>query len=100
MASKRLVDIVLNVQATTVSEFTKAVGEIAAPSLNFVFADILGNIGSVVSGRAPIRGGGHKGMVPVEGWTGTKDWEGWVPFEEMPSSLNPAKGFVVSANHP
>jgi len=39
------------------------------------------------------------GSLPVPGWTGEYDWEGWVAFEDMPHAYNPKKGFIMSANH-
>jgi len=33
------------------------------------------------------------------GWTGEYEWIDEIPFAEMPHALNPAKGFIVSANH-
>ncbi len=79
-------------------EFVTAVAHIHAPSLNLLYADRQGNIGYYVSGRAPIRAKGD-GLTPVPGWTGEHDWVGNVPFAEMPHALNPAQGYIVSANH-
>jgi penicillin amidase len=69
------------------------------PSLNFVYADVDGNIGYQATGRAPKRVQGHDGTAPVEGWTGAFEWTGIVPFEELPSSFNPPSGFLVAANN-
>jgi penicillin amidase len=35
----------------------------------------------------------------VPGWTGEYDWNGWIPFEELPHLENPTSGFIVSANN-
>jgi penicillin amidase len=37
--------------------------------------------------------------MPVAGWTSAHDWTGYVPFDQLPSELNPAKGFIVTANN-
>ncbi|HHG83630.1 MAG TPA: penicillin acylase family protein, partial [Bacteroidetes bacterium] len=65
---------------------------------NIVYADVEGNIGYWVTGKTPIRSKGT-GAFPQKAWTGEYDWVGSVPFEEMPHTLNPKRGYVVSANH-
>ncbi len=79
-------------------EFVTAVSHIHSPSLNLLYADRQGNIGYYVSGLAPVRANGD-GLTPVPGWTGAYEWEDYVPFAEMPHALNPAQGYIVSANH-
>ena len=39
------------------------------------------------------------GTVPLPGWTSANGWTGTVPFEELPSVLNPARGYIVTANN-
>ena len=34
----------------------------------------------------------------VSGWDGKHDWESLVPFEELPFSVNPSTGFIVTCN--
>lgn len=79
-------------------DFVSAVQNIHSPSLNLVYADVEGNIGYYVTGRAPIRNSGT-GQVPVPGWTGEHEWIGHVPFEAMPHALNPSQGYLVTANN-
>ncbi|MCL4262983.1 MAG: penicillin acylase family protein [Anaerolineae bacterium] len=79
-------------------EFVTAVAHIHSPSLNLLYADRQGNIGYYLSGRAPLRATGD-GLTPAPGWTGEYDWLGHIPFAEMPHVLNPAQGYIVSANH-
>ena len=62
-----------------------------------MYADRDGNIGYQATGLLPIRRG-YTGDVPVEGWSGANEWQGFIPFEELPSFYNPADGFVVTAN--
>jgi penicillin G amidase len=80
------------------NEFVAALRYIDAPGLNLVYADVKGNIGYWMTGKTPIRGKGQ-GEVPSVGWTGEYDYQGYVPFEEMPHTLNPKRGYVVSANN-
>ena len=67
------------------------------PVNNFLFADVDGNIGYLTRGRVPIRSHGN-GWLPVPGWTGEHEWEGCIPFEEMPRSHNPEANYIVTAN--
>jgi len=80
------------------NEFVHAMRFIKAPQLNMTYADKEGNIGHWVTGEVPIRGEG-RGLLPLEGWTKDSEWEGNIPFEEMPHALNPKEGFLVSCNN-
>jgi len=68
-------------------------------SLNVSYADVDGNIGYQGTGQVPIRAPGHDGVVPVPGWTDEYEWQGFIPFAEMPRSFNPESGFIVTANN-
>ena len=65
---------------------------------NFVFADVHGDIGYLTRGKLPVRPRAN-GWLPVPGWTGEHEWQGFVPFEEMPRSRNPETGYIVTANN-
>ncbi|HEV8580121.1 MAG TPA: penicillin acylase family protein [Thermoanaerobaculia bacterium] len=80
-------------------DFHAALRDWVAPSVNFTYADVDGNIGYHSSGRVPLRVAGHEGLLPVPGWSGQFEWRGFIPFDAMPRSLNPAQGFVLSANN-
>ncbi|MCA9974646.1 MAG: penicillin acylase family protein, partial [Anaerolineales bacterium] len=56
------------------------------------------NIAYQMPGLVPIRKNGD-GLVPVPGWTGEYEWEGWIPYEELPALFNPEQGYIVTANH-
>lgn len=64
---------------------------------NFHYADIDGNHGWQVIGSAPLRSGGHDGLLPAPG-DGRYDWTGRFGAEELPREYNPAKGWFASAN--
>ncbi|HKP76953.1 MAG TPA: penicillin acylase family protein, partial [Longimicrobiaceae bacterium] len=85
-------------RARNAQDFMLALRDFNNPHQNVVFADADGNIGYWMGGRVPIRRGGD-GILPVPGWTGQGDWTGWVPFDQHPHVLNPADGFVVTANN-
>jgi penicillin amidase len=80
------------------NEFTSALSEFVVPSQNFVYADVDGHIGYYAPGRFPIRAGGD-GTAPVDGWTGTNEWTGWVPFDELPHAFDPPSHMIVTANN-
>lgn len=79
-------------------EFSAALEGWAAPMLSMVYADRAGNVGLLLPGRIPRRAASD-GLLPVPGWTGAHDWQGFVPFAELPRRLNPEAGGVVAANH-
>ena len=79
-------------------EFTDALQYYVAPSQNMVFADQKGNIGYIGPGRIPVRSKGD-GTVPVPGWNSEYEWEGWIPFEQLPQVYNPESGYIVTANN-
>ncbi|SDW73651.1 penicillin acylase family protein [Lysobacter enzymogenes] len=79
-------------------EFNAALAVIVAPAINVVYADADNNIGYAGAGRIPRRGAGD-GTLPVPAADPRYAWQGYVPFAEMPRVLNPASGFVVSANN-
>jgi len=78
-------------------EFLKAIARFRGPGSNFVYADVDGNIGYHAAGMLPIRRH-HRGDVPVKGWTGEYEWDGFIPFDELPQTFNPPSGVIVSAN--
>ena len=78
-------------------EFTQAIARFAGPAQNFVYGDVDGNIGYHASGKLPIRKG-FTGDVPVDGASGDFEWQGYLPFDELPASFNPPGGLIVTAN--
>ena len=68
------------------------------PANNFLFADVDGNIGYLSRGEIPIRSG-QNARLPVPGWMEDHEWQGNIPFEEMPRSINPPEGYIVTANN-
>jgi penicillin amidase len=79
--------------------FRAAAESFAVPAQNLVYADRAGHIGYQAPGRIPVRAPGHDGTMPVEGWDSANDWTGeLVPFEALPSVLDPEEGFIVTAN--
>ena len=79
------------------TSFRAAAELFAVPSQNLVYADVDGTIGYQAPGAIPVRNG-FDGRWPVPGWQSRFDWQGELPFERLPSRLNPAEGLIVAAN--
>jgi penicillin amidase len=79
------------------SEFKAAIARFGGPAQNFVYADTQGNIGYHASGRLPVRKN-CAGDVPADGAAGNCEWDGFMDFDQLPQSFNPASGSIVSAN--
>jgi penicillin amidase len=85
-------------QATDFDAFRAAVLGVECPGQNFVYADVDGTIGYACTGAFPLRRAGD-GTVPVPGWTAEHGWDGFVPREELPWGVDPARGFLATANN-
>src|SRR5215472_558187 len=48
--------------------------------------------------RGPFPFSGARIELPVDGSSGQYDWDGLIPFEQLPSSFNPSTGMIVTAN--
>ncbi|MCL4267058.1 MAG: penicillin acylase family protein [Anaerolineae bacterium] len=96
--SRVLQAVLLLNQASNYQEFRDALRYWDVPSQNVVYADREGNIAYQMPGNTPIRRNGL-GMVPAPGWTDEYEWEGWIPFEELPALFNPEQGYISTANH-
>lgn len=84
--------------ASNWEEFREAARLWDTPSQNMIYADIEGNIGYQTPGNVPIRAAGHNGLLPVDGSSDRYDWQGYVPFDNLPSVYNPDRGFIATAN--
>ena len=85
-------------RARTVKEGFEAGRHFGLIGQNLVLADIDGNIGWHAFGAAPLRKG-YSGRLPADGSSGECDWVGYLPYDKMPSSFNPEKGFIATANN-
>ncbi|HWC08970.1 MAG TPA: penicillin acylase family protein, partial [Solirubrobacterales bacterium] len=69
-----------------------------SPASNVIWADRQGSIGYKLIGRLPLRRGGVADL-PKPGWSGEFEWEGTIPYSELPEVENPESGFLVTANN-
>ncbi|MEN9401668.1 MAG: Acyl-homoserine lactone acylase QuiP precursor [Verrucomicrobiota bacterium] len=67
------------------------------PNQNLLVADRTGAIGWTLTGRIPRRFG-HDGRYPVSWAYGDRRWDGWLADDEVPAIVNPADGFLWTAN--
>ncbi|HET8600059.1 MAG TPA: penicillin acylase family protein [Segeticoccus sp.] len=88
--------------ATDWQQFRRAAKDFAVPAQNLVYADTQGHIGYQAPGMVPIRRSAIKhappGYWPAPGWDSRYDWKGFVDFADLPHVLDPAEGFIVTAN--
>ncbi|MBN1362976.1 MAG: penicillin acylase family protein [Sedimentisphaerales bacterium] len=87
--------------AKDVYEFQQASGGWRFPSANCVFGDSQGNIGYRTILALPIRSANSllDERAAHEGWDSANDWQGILPHELLAQVINPAQGWLVSANH-
>ena len=66
---------------------------------NFLYADRAGNIAYFADGLVPIEPSFAKvdPRLPALG-NGTQQWKGFIPFSQMPHSVNPARGYLDNWN--
>jgi penicillin amidase len=67
------------------------------PVNNLVSADVDGHIAYRTVGRIPVRSHANA-WGPVPGWTGEHEWDGLVPYDELPHVVDPELGAIVTAN--
>ncbi|WKW11940.1 penicillin acylase family protein [Pseudogemmatithrix spongiicola] len=85
-------------RATGVRDFYARMESYHTPAQNMLTADRAGNIGIRSTGRYPIRPGNGRGDVAFDGSTRANDWTGDQPVSWYPQSINPAQGYLASAN--
>ncbi len=84
-------------RARDFAAFREAFRAWPGPALNVVYADRDGHIGWQLVGTLPVRGSGN-GTLPTPAWLA--GWErDHLPFDALPSTLDPGAGFVASANN-
>ena len=85
-------------RAGTVEEFSEAQRPWHVPTFSLVIADGEGRIGFRAAGRIPVRReADERGF--RQGWNPEHQWQGLIPFEDMPSFVEPKRGWIASANN-
>ncbi|WP_353426656.1 penicillin acylase family protein [Polynucleobacter sp. MWH-UH19D] len=87
-------------RAKDLDSFKAAIHKNYAPMQNVVMADTDGNIAYQAAGVAPKRTlhQGLYGIAPAPGWDPQYDWNGYLPFDQLPNSSNPEQGWIATAN--
>jgi penicillin amidase len=83
-------------RAGNLEQFTAALNRWGTPGENQVYADTDGNIAWQAAGLTPIRPN-WDGTLPVPG-DGRYEWAGFYDADALPSEVNPARGWIVTAN--
>jgi penicillin amidase len=81
----------------TVAELRDVMRDWVDPVNNFVSADVDGTIAYQTVGMIPQRTVANA-WGPVPGWSGEHEWGDPLPYDDMPSSVNPERGVIVTAN--
>jgi penicillin G amidase len=84
-------------KAANWEDFNQALRHYPGPGQNFVYADVTGNIGYHAAGMLPNRQT-CRGDVPADGAKNDCDWNGAIPYDDLPQIFNPENGMIVSAN--
>ena len=92
-------------------EFRTRMHDASGPAQNAVYADVDGHIGFIVAARIPIRdcknwrpaemglpASTPCGAAPFPGNTDDFEWQGYIPFEELPQIFDPDGGIIATAN--
>ena len=86
-------------RADTRDKARAAAEKIHSPGLNVVWANAAGDIGWWAAAKLPIRPAGVNPTFILDGSAPESDKLGWYDFRFNPQEENPARGYIVSANH-
>jgi penicillin amidase len=76
-------------------QFSAAVGAWCWPTLNLVYSDDAGHIAYHAIGKVPMRPGGLVAL-PIQ--DSQHEWQGYIPFDNLPYSVDPPSGLLATAN--
>jgi penicillin G amidase len=81
--------------ASNWTEFSSALSQWCWPTQNVVYSDDKGHIGYHAVGRIPLRPAGIAN-IPIADTA--HEWQGYIPFDDLPNSFDPPSGFLATAN--
>lgn len=85
--------------AKSVADMFAAWAPYASPAQNVLTADRGGHIGIRSTGHFPLRPAAYPdGDVLIDGSSSANDWQGFLPLAQYPQSVDPAQGYLASAN--
>jgi len=83
----------------SVAELMKGMESYVAPAQNILTADRGGHIGIRSTGWYPLRpASAARGDLLIDGSKSANDWQGWWKVADYPQSVDPAQGYLASAN--
>ncbi|WP_103664022.1 penicillin acylase family protein [Gracilimonas amylolytica] len=83
--------------AENFQDFKDALPSFGVPGLNFMYGDVEGNIAMYSVAKLPIRTGDP--ITLRAGWDPDQNWQGFIPFDELPRVINPEDGWIANANN-
>lgn len=86
-------------RSRNVDEVHTALKDFRVPGINWVYADVDGNIAFTMAAAVPVRTG-HPSMGILPGWDPKYTWKGFVPHNQLPHEKNPERGWIATANNP
>jgi penicillin amidase len=86
-------------RANTLAKARTAASKIHSPGLNVVWASASGDIGWWAAAKLPIRPEGVDSHFILDGSSAESDKLGFYRYSDNPQEENPARGYIVSANH-
>ena len=81
--------------ASNWTEFSAALAQWCWPTQNVVYSDDQGHVAYHAVGRVPMR---PAGLVSVPIQDSAHEWQGYIPFDQMPNAFDPPSGFLATAN--
>ena len=86
--------------ASNWTEFSAALAHWCWPTQNIVYADDQGHIAYRAIGQIPIRPAGiSDGPIRDPSYKDqTHEWQGYIPIDQMPNTVDPPSGFLATAN--
>ncbi|WP_347860755.1 penicillin acylase family protein [Salimicrobium sp. PL1-032A] len=81
------------------ASFEQGLEKFHTPAQNFVFASKDGTIAYKANGKVPIYEDPEDSQFPLRGWEEEDQWNGFIPFDELPRVVNPDKGWIATANN-
>ena len=82
--------------ASNWTEFSAALSQWCWPTQNVVYSDDQGHIAYHAVGRIPLRPGRHCRRSRSQDTA--HEWQGYIPFDDMPNAFDPPSGFLATAN--
>ncbi|HTO72705.1 MAG TPA: penicillin acylase family protein [Gemmatimonadales bacterium] len=85
-------------RAGSTRQWLEAMSNWGGPAQNMIVADKAGTIAIRSTGRFPLRPGDGKGTWLRDGSRSASDWIGYWPLSQYPQAIDPAQGYLASAN--